>query len=155
MKDIIGLILAVLILFGGCGQETESEEKLTVHLGELTVQMGDPAEPVLAELGQPSRIQEIPSCAFEGMETTYCYGSFYLTAYPGEDGTVIGSLWFSDDTHSTAEGIRIGDSREAVEASYGVSIEGNAWEVRKGNTVLTVLLTEDLVSSIQYQLLME
>ena len=161
MKDIFGLILAVVILFGGCSQEEapapEGEEAHRVTLNGTVVEMQDAAQPVLEKLGEAVNVQQIPSCAFDGVETTYFYGSFYLTTYPGEAGEVIASVWFVDDSLATGEGVRIGDSREAVEDTYpGLTVSGdNAVEILRGNTKLVILLTEDRVSSIQYQLQME
>lgn len=161
MKDIIGLILAVLILFGGCGQKGEAppEENgnLGVQIQNVQVRMHDEAAPILEALGKPLSYTEVPSCAFEGMEKNYYYGSFYVTTRPEDGNEYIQCLWFTDDSVATEEGVRIGDSREAVEAAYGAdSKKGeNEYVIQEGNAKLVILLTNDLVTHVQYDALIE
>lgn len=158
MKDLIGLILAVLILFGGCGkdasnaQEKEPECAFTYH--ETKVEMHAEAAPILEALGQPVSYTEETSCAFEGLDKTYFYGSFYLATYPDGDADKVHSLWFADDTVATDEGIRIGDSTEAVRKAYGSeAFDGSNYVVTGGNSKMMIGITNGNVSSIVYEAL--
>lgn len=116
------------------------------------ISMNAPAEPILAALGEPKSYTEEASCAFEGLDKTYYYGSFYLQTYPMTDGDYIYCLWMVDDTITTAEGIYIGAPESQVEAAYGAdSYNGtNAYIVTKGDSKLTVIIESGVVSSIQY-----
>jgi hypothetical protein len=62
-----------------------------------------------------------------------------------------------DDTLSTPEGVAIGDSKEKVESTYGADgYNGiNAYEYTKGDCKLTIIMENDLVSSIQYGAVLE
>lgn len=115
------------------------------------------AAPIVAALGEAMSYTESASCAFEGLDKTYYYGSFYMDTYPvGEEDYVFG-VWFADDSVATEEGIYIGATKAEVEAAYGAeSFNGsNAYIVTKGDCSLTVILEEDIVTSVQYTVVVE
>lgn len=154
MKDVIRLILAILIFLSGCSsEEPVKDEEILFTYNETQIVMKAEAEPVIAALGEPKSYTEEPSCAFDGMDKTYYYGSFYMTTFPENGKDYVYSLWFADDTAATAEGIRIGDTQETVEQAYGAEIYNgtNAYILTKGNTRLTILLTDGVVSSVLYE----
>lgn len=157
MKDLIGLILAILILFGGCGTdspgEAETEKEYAVAVSDVKIEMHALAAPVLDALGEPMGYTEETSCAFDGLDKTYYFGSFYLTTYPDGDTDRIRSLWFADDTVTTEEGIRIGDTLDEVRTAYGEeSLDGSNAVILEGErSTLTILLNEEKVTSIQYE----
>lgn len=111
-----------------------------------------PAEPILTALGEPLSYTEQPSCAFEGMDKTYSYGSFYIDTYTQSGTDFIYSVWFADDTVTTQEGLYIGASQSTVEAIYGTeNFDGdNSFTITKGDTTLLIILEGTTVSSIQY-----
>lgn len=153
MKKAIITILILAAILAGCGSE-EPEQGFLFSWGDVTIAMDQEAGPVLYKLGAPQECSQTPSCAFEGMDTTYFHGSFYMTTYPAGSSEHISGLWFADDTVATREGIRIGSSREAVEEAYGADhFRGNSCILEKGNTRLTIILTDDAVSSIEYSLI--
>jgi len=119
--------------------------------------MHDEAAPILEALGKPLQYTEVPSCAFDGVEKNYYYGSFYVTTRPEAGNEYIQCLWFTDDSVATGEGIRIGDSREAVEAAYGTDCKRgeNEYVIQKEKAKLVILLTNDLVTHVQYDALTE
>lgn len=110
------------------------------------------AAELLAALGEPISYTEQASCAFTGLDKTYYYGSFYLNTYPVGDQDFVYGLWLVDDTVTTEEGLYIGATQAQVESIYGT--EGfngsNAYILDKGACRLTIILTDGLVSSIQY-----
>lgn len=110
------------------------------------------AAPILDALGEPKSYTEQASCAFEGLDKTYYFGSFYMDTYPVGDADFVYSIWFADDSVTTAEGIYIGASQAEVEAAYGADAYNgtNAYIVTEGDTELTVILEEGVVTSIQY-----
>lgn len=133
-------------------ETTAPQEGFAFTVGGTEISMKANAAPILAALGEPKSYTEEASCAFTGLDKTYYFGSFYLTTYPQEDQDHIFSAWFADDTVTTAEGIYIGSTQAAVEAAYGKDgYNGvNAYILNKGETKLTIILTDGVVSSIVY-----
>ena len=87
--------------------------------GEVFLYPGaDPA--VLAALGDPQDKLEAKSCVHEGYDRIYYYSGFEVNTQPTADGReVIVSVYLTDDSVTTAEGVRIGDTLDAVKAAYG------------------------------------
>lgn len=157
MKDILGLILAILILLSGCSAGEEPAGEYSFFYQQTEIRMHEKAAPILEKLGEPVSYTEQTSCAFDGMDKTYCYGSFYISTYPDKDEDRIQSVWLVDDTAATKEGIRIGDTREKVEAAYGTKWESGRGQMilHGSNGKLSILLTGDVVTSIQYTAVFE
>lgn len=149
------LILCVAMMLTACGGEAEAQMPpgFTFTYNSIEIAMKAPAQTILSSLGQPINYTEETSCAFDGLDKTYYYGSFYLTTYPIDGADYIHSLWFADDSVATAEGIAIGASQSDVETAYGT--EGfngsNAYVLTQGETKLTIILTDGVVSSVQYE----
>lgn len=87
------------------------------------------------------------------MDKTYYFGSFYLSTCPLNGGDAIYRIWLADDSVATEGGIRIGQTQAEVERICGANCFGgtNACTQVKGDSQLTVLLTDGIVSSIQYE----
>lgn len=164
MKKIISIIMAAALIFcfAGCtadGNESSGSAE-TGHAfvyNGTTVSMNAEAAPIVAALGEPKSYTEETSCAFTGLDKTYYYGSFYMTTYPSEEKDYVYTLWFADDSVSTAEGIYIGAAQSAVEAAYGTdSFNGsNAYTVTKGDSKLIIIVADGLVTSVQYEAVVE
>lgn len=148
------LIMLALLCFTGCGSLAKAEEQEIVSFSYQNIRMTPHGEaaPVIAALGEPKTYTEEASCAFDGLDKTYYYGPFYFTTYPLDGKDYIHTLWFADDTVATEEGIRIGSTQELVEEAYGkAAFNGtNAYILVKGNSKLTVVITEGTVSNIRY-----
>ncbi len=173
MKKLISLalVLVLSLTLAACGGEpaetskpaenkppvVSTEPGFTFQVGDTEIVMHAPAAPVLEALGDAKSYTEEASCAFEGLDKTYFYGSYYLTTYPNGSEDNIFGLWLVDDSLSTPEGIYIGASKAEVEAAYGT--EGfngtNAYVMTKGVSKLTIILDGDSVSSIQYDAVVE
>ena len=175
MKKIFALILALTMVFAlaACGGETAPETNAPAA-GEATpvtpdasswkytvqgvdIMMHANAAPILKALGDPVNFTEEASCAFTGLDKTYYYGGFYLQTYPMGEEDFVYSLWLVDDSSTTPEGIYIGASQAEVEAAYGT--EGfngsNAYVMTGTTSTLTIILTDGVVSSIQYDAVVE
>ena len=154
MKKVVIILLALLCLTGCASPEVPTgEENFTfIYQGVAISPHGD-AAPVVEALGEPKSYTEESSCAFEGLDKTYYYGSFYLSTYPMDGKDYVYTLWFADDTVATEEGIRIGSNQADVESVYGAdSFNGtNAYVLIKGNSKLMILITEGEVSAIRYE----
>lgn len=95
----------------------------TFGSGETTLWVGaDPA--VLAALGEPQDKLEAASCVHEGFDRVYYYAGFEVNTQPTADGReVIVSIYLTDDSNATPEGIRIGDKIDAVKTVYGEPLQ--------------------------------
>ena len=78
----------------------------------------------------------------------------YLETFPQDGKDYVFGLWFADDSVATKEGIYIGATQAQVEAAYGAdNFNGaNGYELTKGETKLTIILQDGVVSSIQYSI---
>ena len=162
---MINFILLAFLL-GGCNAATISEPGTHTSAAEhnhsfsyhgLTISMNAEASSILKELGEPQSYSEETSCAFDGLDKTYFFGDFYLTTYPSEGKDYVYSAWFINDLISTEEGISIGDSMADVEEIYGTDffLQSNTCSIVKGDSKLKIIFTDDAVSSIQYEMVME
>jgi hypothetical protein len=133
-------------------QSGEQEKGFAFTYKGTEITMHAPAAPIIKALGEPVKYTQSTSCAFEGLDKSYYYGSFYLDTYPkGQEDFVYG-WWFADDSVSTEEGIYIGSPQADVEKAYGAeNFNGtNAFVVKKAGGILTVILENGVVNSIQY-----
>lgn len=162
------LCLLVLFLFVGCSDSdnktatktdtnTPTAESHSFTYEGTKIEMGTEANDVLEQLGEPKSYTEEASCAFEGLDKTYFYGSFYVTTYPDGDKENFYSAWFADDSITTAEGIYIGSSKADVEKAYGSdAFDGvNSFTILKGKSKLTVIIEDDFVTDITYDAIVD
>lgn len=107
--------------------------------------------PVREALGEPKQYAEEPSCAFEGKDKRYVYEHFEIDTYPADAERVM-AVYLLDDLNSTAEGLRIGDSRARMESLYGkpASTVGSEEIYEKGGMKLKIILENDAVTYITY-----
>lgn len=121
--------------------------------GDVVMEMDAEAAPVLEKLGEPNSYFEAPSCAFEGIDKMYTYGSFELDTYPTGDKDFISAVIFKDDSITTPEGVGIGDSREKLTEAYGGegTEELGMTVYRKDNMKLCFIFQDDSIASIEYR----
>ena len=176
MKKLFALTLALMLVLtmAACGGEKPAETTAPVSGGEMApitpdasswkytvrgvdILMNAEAAPVLEALGEPVSFTEEASCAFTGLDKTYNYGGFFLQTYPLNDVDYIYSAWLMDDSSETPEGIYIGATQAEVEAAYGTDgFNGDNAYIMEGTTSkLTIILTDGVVSSIQYDAIVE
>lgn len=160
---LILTILSLVLSFAACGGSgteggnsgstiTVPEDTFTFEYKGTKIQFHAEAAPIVAALGEPVKYTESASCAFQGLDKSYYYGSFYLETYPVGDKDYVYGWWFADDSVSTEEGIYIGATQADVEKAYGT--EGyngtNSYTIKRDSGSLTIILKDGLVSSIQY-----
>ena len=174
MKKIFALILALAMVLSmvACGGESAPETTAPAAANTpatpdtnswkysvqgVEIMMHAPAASILEALGEPVSYTEEASCAFSGLDKTYYYGGFYLQTYPMGDEDYVFALWLVDDSSTTPEGIYIGASQAEVEAAYGTEgFNGSNAYILKGTTsTLTIILDGGVVSSIQYDAVVE
>lgn len=160
---VIVAIIGAVVYFNGeedatktekaSNQETTMEKvyKLEYEEKDLT-----PGTIFLQEqFGEPQQFSEIPSCAFEGTDKVYNYGSFEVTTYQDGDEEKIYSVYFIDDQVATTEGIKIADDLSAMIEKYGEEYiqNGNQYVYTSGNVELKFLVENDVITSITYTLI--
>lgn len=167
MKKLIAIILSLVFVlsFAACGEtpadngdtNVPKESGYSFTVKGVKVEMNVDAADVISALGDAKSYTEEASCAFEGLDKTYGYGGYFVSTYPDGDKDYVYSAWFVDDSVTTEEGIYIGSTKAAVEKAYGADCFGdsNTATLTKGKTKLIILLTDDAVSSIQYQAVVE
>ena len=161
MKRISLFLLAAIMLLSlvGCGttDPNQQEENFSFTYNGTKIMLDAEAVPIIDALGEPRSYTEEPSCAFDGMDKTYYYGSFYLSTYPMEGKDFVYSFWYADDSVATEEGIRIGSTKAEVEAIYGADCfnGANAYTQAQSNSKLTILMEDGMVSSIQHELIID
>ena len=161
MKRISVFLLATIMLLSlvGCGSTDidPQEENFSFTYNGIKITLGAEAAPIIDALGEPRSYTEEPSCAFDGMDKTYYYGSFYISTYPLDGKDYIYNLWFADDGVATDEGIRIGSSQSQVEDTYGKECFNgtNSFVMTKGQSRLVILIEDDTVSSIRYEVIVQ
>lgn len=107
--------------------------------------------PVKNALGEPTSYYESISCAFEGMDKIYTYGSVQITTYTEKDVDYIYTIVLMDDGVTTPEGLYIGADKASVVNAYGEFDEDqNVVIYTRGNSSITVGLRDGVVVSITY-----
>lgn len=157
MKKFCIYMLTILAFLNLTGCQSEqphtAAESYTFTYQEVQIPINADAGPIIDALGEPKGYTEEPSCAFEGLDKTYYFGSFYLSTYPEGGNDYVYSLWFADDSVAAENGLRIGCTQQEAEAILGAGcFDGtNVFTSEKGESRLTVILTDGFVTSIQYQ----
>lgn len=128
------------------------EVKYEFKTDKATVSMGAEAAPVIQALGTDVKTFEQESCAYQGKDVVYLYKGFELSTYPVNGKQCIASIFFSDGTVSTPEGIKIGSTKQEVLKAYGSNYkeEFGVYHYTAGNTELVICTTKDVVDSIEY-----
>lgn len=153
------LVAVMLISLAGCASADPDpmEENFSFTYNGIQITLGAEAEPIIDALGEPRSYTEEPSCAFDGVDKTFYYGSFYISTYPLNGKDFIYSFWFADDSVATEDGIRIGSSQAQVEAICGANCFNgtNVYTQVLNGSKLTILLENSTVNSIQYELIID
>lgn len=179
-KRVVSILVSsmlVLSLFAGCGSsETpagnseaapavseeapaqESSQQPAADPGYVYSQAGvDVAvngemAPIVDAWGEPDKYFESESCAFQGMDKVYTYGSVVINTYPENDKDYVLTIELKDDTITTAEGIYIGSSKDDVVVTYGAATSETdvALVYDKGECQLTFFFEDDCVTNITY-----
>ena len=105
-------------------------------------------------LPEAESVFEVPSCAIEGTDNLYNYGTFELTAFNDGTGEVIYSIFFNDPNITTDEGLALGDDVEKMVQIYGEDYtqEGTAYVYTSQGTILSILVQNDTVTSIEFRM---
>lgn len=122
---------------------------------DVELQPGQAFDPSV--LPAPTYTYTVPSCALEGTDNVYNYGTFEITAFDAGEGEFIYSVYFVDPNLATAEGLALGDPLDKAESLYGRNYarEGTACTYTRTDTQLVLILQENSIVSIEYRLVTE
>lgn len=105
-----------------------------------------------AALPEPNSVYQVPSCAIEGTDNVYSFDALDITAF--HDGTqeIIYAITLFDPNVCTDEGLYLGDDAARVIELYGENYaeNGSAMVYTRANTMLTVILQNGYVVSIEF-----
>lgn len=157
MKKLIACLLCSIALLGcvACSGGDEPKGKAYVfQYNGAEIKIDEDLDLVLEAIGKYDRHESSPSCNHDGDAHFYYYGTkIELESYPKGGKDLLYKITLFDDTVKTAEGIRIGDSRDEVIKAYGDGAQekGSALLYRAGDMYLQFNFNkEGLVSQIQY-----
>ena len=137
------------------GESSTTQEMYAFKANETEIGLGDNL--LNLELPEASNVYKTESCAFDGIEKTYTYEDYEITTCVKEDSEDIISIYFTSDQVSTNEGIKIGDSIDTMKQAYGEDFElaDVSYTYKKGNSTLTFIADNDVITSIEYRLVTE
>ena len=174
--SIMALIFIVIFAFVGCGEATDnngSEGTTTTATNDKTndkkaagyvmsvsgteVAVNALMAPIVEALGEPDKYFESESCAFQGLDKVYTYGSVVITTYPENNVDYVYSIELKDDTVSTKEGLYIGATKDEVVNKYGTATKETdvALVYEKDGCQLAFILDGDSVKNITYTAITE
>ena len=106
-----------------------------------------------AALPEANSVYQVPSCAIEGTDNVYNYGTIEVTAFDDGSGEVIYSVYIMDANTPTNEGLYIGDNLDRVISVYGEDYTqvGSQITYQKGDTLLVIILGGEYVQSIDFR----
>lgn len=133
--------------------EDHTENGYFFVAGGVTIGVDMDMDELVSELAEAKSVFDAPSCAGEGVDYIYNYGSYEIRTYPAADGkNRVGFIILKDDMIATAEGIDMSMTREAVIRAYGEDYEeiGTGITYEKGGTKLNFVFDGDDIISIEY-----
>ena len=133
-------------------EEVTADPGYVYSQGGVDVAVNGLMAPIVDAWGEPDKYFESESCAFQGMDKVYTYGSVVINTYPEEGKDYVLTIELKDDTITTAEGIYIGSSKADVVAAYGTATSETdvASVYEKGDCQLTFFFGDDCVTNITY-----
>lgn len=171
MKKRILSIVAALTFAScslvGCGSGNEnptttvSKDNGTKHeakgfifeINGVKVGMDMEADPIIKALGEPASYFEAASCAFEGLDKMYGYGSYEIDTYEMDKKDYISGVIFKDDMVATKEGVSIGNTKDDMIKAYGDGFkeeQGMFVYEKEGTKIKFVIDANNDITSITY-----
>lgn len=157
MKKInLFLLVISIFLLTACGNKTitnkNEDVKETYSFVYNDIKM-TPGELFSTEkMGNYLNEMELPTCAFEDTDRVYTYENYEISTYTLNNEERILSILITDPNTPTTEGIKQGDSYEKMLEVYGDNYQklDNLYEYKKDNTLLDIIVENEIVISIEY-----
>ena len=181
MKKLITVLALLVLVFAlaACGSEAEQNADLVITRATEESQSAEvenvQAEAVKEEfcfiaegvelipgadfdptvLPEAASLYTVPSCAIEGTDNVYNYETFEITAYDDGTGEVIYSIYIIDPNITTPEGLALGDGLDRVLELYGdeYQMNGAAYDFYGTETMLSIIIQNEAVASIEYRMI--
>ena len=181
MRKLIAMLALLVLVFAlaACGSDAEqnvdlvitraTEESQIVKAGNVQaedvkeefcfvaegVELIPGADFDPAALTEAASLYTVPSCAIEGTDNVYNYETFEITAYDDGTGEVIYSIYIIDPNTTTPEGLALGDNLDRVLELYGdnYQVNGAAFDFYGTETMLSIIIQNDAVASIEYRMI--
>lgn len=125
IKMLAAALLSVVLVSCGSAEEKpqQTEETRQIENAAYTLNVNGrelyPGMNMPEGLGEPTAYYEAPSCAIEGMDKNYTYGSILVITEDDGKTERINSMAILDDGAATRNGVTIGDTRDKVLSVYG------------------------------------
>ncbi|MEE1115446.1 MAG: hypothetical protein UH851_01145 [Clostridia bacterium] len=154
MKRIICMICTLLIiscLICSCGGNEDGGNEYKLVYKNTTLKVGDAFK--VDKIGTPNKVMEKEGCAGVGAEREYIFDGISIYTYETKNGEIITWISLTDDSISTPENIKVGDSKDDMESAYGEALSYDNESVavcRSGNTKLAFELRDGYIVKIQY-----
>jgi len=140
----------------GSTQSTGDAETpdFALRVGEFLIEMNQDMDLALAALGEPGRVFEEPSCAFDGIDRVFGYPDMQIHTYPVGNADHIHTIMFLNDLIRTTEGrirIRHSSLQDVIDA-YGDDFvhEAGMYTYTRGLTTLEFFIDDGIVEGITY-----
>ena len=138
---------------------TASADAYSFTLDGTTIAANAQMAPIVEALGEADSYFESESCAFQGLDKVYTYGSVVISTYPVDEVDYVYTIELKDDTVSTPEGIYIGSSADDVLSAYSdagdIEQTDSAISITKGDCTLAFILEDGVVTNITYTAITE
>ena len=159
IKRLICLLLVMLMVVAliACTPDdqaqTDGGSALKFEYNGVSMAPGDDFADIGSKLGDPDGYYEAASCAFDGKDKIYTFGSVQISVSPMDGKDIIYMITLLDDSLTTPEGIRVGDDKASVIATYGEqgTDKGSSLTYNSEKTDLVLLIRDDCVTSVQYR----
>lgn len=149
---VLAVMLLTLLACTAGDPSTDNAKSYSFIYNEVEFAPGDDFSLISDKLGEPSGYYEAASCAFDGKDKIYTYGSVQISVSPLDGKDIIFLVTLLDDSLATPEGIYVGSEKSAVIAKYGEGKDnGSSLVYGTGKVNLVFLVRDDRVTSVQYR----
>lgn len=156
MKKYLRIVLSLLMVIAigvNCAGVDAKSKGYQFKYKKVSVSMNGDAKKLISKSGKPNAKKVSASCAFDGNDYVYKYSSYILYTYSKKAGgkEYVNGITFLSDKIKTKEGIKIGDSLDAVIDKYGKAEElFGIYTYVKGESKLQFEIADDVVKNIRY-----
>ena len=125
---VLTAVMAVSAFAAGTAPLKAKDMRLYVDK-ETTLRLGEDTDEMKDVLGEPERMERLPSCLFTGEDHVYYYDGLTVYAHPEDDEHVIDEMQVTGQQYPTRRGVWVGTDIGTVIKRYGTRYE------KSGNTM--------------------